>query len=78
MGLKTTLPHLTDIPDSETKRMPFARIRCRILGHMWILKHHDPASGETMLECFRCWPHIDSQQTVITYDPAAAFQPARN
>lgn len=45
------------------------RAVCANVGHLWYLRSYDPSTGETVLECRRCFPHRDSIQRGKLYDP---------
>jgi len=54
---------------SEMRRIRRQRRICRITGHLWELENYDPTSNTFVLKCARCFPHIDSRQTIVSYDP---------
>ena len=55
----------------ELKRFLFwRRIRCRLVGHHWIMAK---ASFQLMIfdmQCVRCYPHRDGSKRVVSYDLA--------
>ena len=66
--LEWILPHALDDPRStyEVKRR---RGLCRLNGHMWIMVEFHLEEHWAVLECFRCYPHKDSQREVMAYNP---------
>ena len=49
------------------------RRRCILLGHIWDFKEIRNGN-EYVLECFRCFPHIDSRRVVISYNPFSTVE----
>ncbi len=70
---KWILPHALNDPRStyEAKRR---RLVCRLNGHMWTVAEFHLAEGWAILECFRCYPHKDSQREVMAYNPFTRSQ----
>ena len=42
---------------------------CLLTGHMWEVETYDSPNDTFHLKCVRCFPHIDSRKTVVSYDP---------
>ena len=54
---------------AEMRRIKHQRRTCRLTGHLWELKTYDPTASTFVLKCARCFPHIDSRQAIVSYDP---------
>lgn len=53
----------------EMRRIKRQRRICRLAGHLWELETYDPSINTFVLKCARCFPHIDSRQAIVSYDP---------
>ena len=65
---KWILPHALDDPRSTYEAKKRRRL-CRLNGHMWSMVEFHMTEHWAVLECFRCYPHKDSQREVMAYNP---------
>lgn len=50
------------------------RRRCTLNGHMWELAQMVPTRNEYIIECYRCFPHIDSRRVIVSYNPFSTVE----
>lgn len=58
-----------DTYPAELRRIKRRRRRCSLVGHMWEVETYDSPTHTFHLKCFRCFPHIDSRQAIVSYAP---------
>lgn len=50
------------------------RRRCNLNGHIWEFKEIQMDGISYVVECFRCFPHIDSRRVIVSYNPFPTVQ----
>ena len=64
----------TELEPANARYIARKRRRCTLNGHIWEFKGMRTDTHEYTIECFRCFPHIDSRRVIVSYNPFSTVE----